>query len=304
MTAFLWEAIIFLCLMVGILFLFMNTFKGMQEDAAMKRAAKREMKRRKASMSGESGEGRVSRYVQMFRYNLSLIKMPVPMFYGFEAGAFILGFFAGKLILTRLSLAMLMALLFLLLPIVLVTVRASWYTQREAAMLENCMVIITGSYRANKDIIKAIGDNMNKPNMPKAFKNFYHEVSMVNPSVEQALMKLKLSFNNRYFDEWVDVLIKSQHDSTMMEILPVIIDEMDEAKKAQNESHAALKAVWREYAIWVITVFCVPLVLKINDKWYSALVDTVIGKCLVVALLVGLCNTLRCMIKINRPKDL
>lgn len=274
------------------------------QSAQAKKKEKQEMLKRRSELSGKNKLSRLQRFKENLLYNLDVIRMPRQVFLFMEIGIIVAGFFAGKFIMSDNALSLAMAILFAAIPIVFVAVRANWYKQYESAILENCMVMITGAYRSTKDIIKAVRDNVDKPNMPVAFKKFLSEVTYVDSNIERALRKVAASFNNRYFDEWIEVLIKAQYDSNMMDILPVIIDEMNEAKKAQNEASAAMKKVWREYALWVVTMLCVPLVLKINDAWYSALVDTNFGRLLVAAMLVGLGNTMRIMVKITRPIDI
>lgn len=304
MLAFFGETLVFLIILCVVALLTSSEIKKMRDEVAAERKAKAEFEQRRSNISGKSSLSHSDKLRQRIAYNLQLISMPTEVFIIFEAGAIIVGFLFGKMVLTRSSLALAMSVLFAILPFVFVSVRASWYSQHESAILESCMVMITGSYRSNKDIIKSIQENIDKPNMPVAFKNFLSEVTFVDSSVEHALRKVAASFNNRYFSEWCDVLIKSQRDSNMMEILPTIIDEMNEAKKAEVEAAAAMKAVWREYALWVVTVICVPLVLKLNDQWYDALVNTAVGKSLVIALIVGLINSLRVMVKISKPLDM
>lgn len=304
MIPFYGQAIIFLCFFIVAIILSIPSLKDAHKYAQEKKNEREEYRKRKAIIAGKEYIGRTAKFRQRLLYNLDIVRMPKQVFFVLEIGSAILGLFFGRLILSSLELVICMAAVTACLPIVFVAVRASWYRQHEAAILESCMVMITGSYRANRDIIKAIKDNIDKPNMPVAFRNFLSEVTFVDSSVERALRRVAASFNNRYFDEWIEVLIKAQHDSTMMDILPVIVDEMNEAKKAQNESAAAMKAVWREYVIWVITVVCVPLILKLNNEWYTALVYTLPGKAMVLGLLLGLVNTLRVMVKISRPLDL
>lgn len=292
--------LVFVLLLAAISVASLNVFNDFAREQNEKKEAENEFKRRKAAMTGKETLGPVARFKQKLLYNLDIIHMPRQIFLIMELGATIIGFFIGKIILTGTELAVFMSVLFAALPLTFIFVRSSWYKQHEMAMLENCMVTITSTYRANKDIIKSVSENINKTNMPVAFKNFLGEVAYVDSSVERALRKVGASFDNKYFDEWIEVLIKSQRDSNMMDILPVIIDEMDEAKKAQNESSAAMRSVWREYVIWVVTCVCVPLVLRLNADWYNALVNTPIGKALVIGLLVFLANTLRAMVKISR----
>lgn len=300
---FLAQVAFFVCILVIICIASANSFREMAEQAKEKKQREEELRRRKAEISGTTSLNRIQRLKENLLYNLRVIKMPNQIFLIMVIGAAIVGFFFGKLILTTFELSLCMALLFAFMPIIFVVVRANWYRQHEADMLENCMVMINGSYRACRDIIKAVKDNIDKPNIPVAFKTFLSDVAFVDSNVEKALRKVAAAFRNRYFDEWIEVLIKAQYDSNMMDMLPVIVDEMNEAKKAQNESAAAMKSVWREYAMWVITVICVPLVLKVNPEWYNALVNTPFGKVLVVLLLLGLANTMRIMAKISKPID-
>lgn len=304
MTTFLAQAIIFIIFLIFACIVSVPVVKQMSSESKQKKEEAAEFKRRQAAITGKSNLTRLQRFKQNLLYNIDVIKMPRQVFLILEVGAVVLGFIFGKIVFTSTGLALASVALFVTLPAVFVLVRASWYKQNEAGMLENCMVMITSSYRSTRDIVKAFKDNVNKNNVPVAFKNFVSDVTFVDSNVERALRKVGAAFNNRYFDEWIEVLIKAQHDSTMMDILPSIIDEMDEAKKAQSEASAAMKKVWREYITWVITCICVPLVLRVNEEWYNALVYTVPGKVLVIALIAGLINSLRVMLKINsRPID-
>lgn len=304
MAIFAAQAVIFVVVLLIAIVLSASSIKSISEENRERKLEAEAFRKRKAAMSGRDTMSKVEKFKHKTMYTLDIIHMPRTIFLIMEIGAFILGFFFGKIILTSSELALIMAIVVAMVPFTFVFVSANWYKQNEAAMLENCMVLITGSYRANKDIIKAVRDNIDKPNMPLAFKTFLSDVTFVDSSVEKALRKVGASVSNRHFDEWIEVLIKSQHDSNMMDILPIIIDEMNEAKKAQKEASAAMKAVWREYALWVVTMICVPLVLKINDDWYNSLVNTPIGKGLVIALFVGLANSLRVMVKISKPTDI
>ena len=294
---------VFICILVIIGIVFSSSLKEMAEESKQKKEEKAALARRKAEISGKNTLSKTQRLKEALYYNLKVIKMPKQIFGIMVIGAAIIGFFFGKMILTSGELALCMGLLFGCMPVVFVAVRANWYKQHELATLETCMVMINSSYRASRDIIKAVKDNIDKPNMPVAFQTFLSDVAFVDSNVERGLRKVGAAFRNRYFDEWIEVLIKAQHDSNMMDLLPVIVEEMDEAKKAQNESAAAMKAVWKEYALWVVTVICVPLALKLNDEWYNALVNTPLGKLLVVLLLLGVLNTMRVMAKISKPLD-
>lgn len=300
---FLAEVAVFVCILAVIALLSLNALKQIAEESRQKKEEQKNLRRRKAEISGQQKLSKSQRFKENLLYNLQVIKMPTQLFAIMEIGITIIGFFFGKLILTSAELALCMAIVFAFLPIVFVSVRANWYKQQEMASIETCMVMINSSYRASRDIVKAVRDNADNPSMPVAFKNFLSTVTLVDSNVERALRKVGAAFNNRYVDEWIEALIKAQYDSNMMDLLPSIVSEMDEAKKAQNESAAAMKAVWREYAMWVVTIICVPLVLKINPEWYNALVYTPVGKLLVVLLLLGLLNTMRVMVKISKPID-
>ena len=287
MTEFTLQALLFLCILGICCVLISEPIMNEARLSAEQRKKEREFHERRSMISGEPKVSKVERMKGQFIYSLELIHMPSSVFRLLEAGCLIIGFFFGKMILTRTGLAIFMSLLFALFPVIFVSVRASWYKQKEMAQLENCMVMITSTYRATKDIVGAIQENIDKPSMPVAFRSFLSDVSFVDSSVEKALRKIAVPFNNYYFTEWINALIKSQYDSTMIDILPSIIDEMDEAKKAQNESSRAMKAVWREYVIWIISAICVPLILKLNDQWYNALVNTPIGKGLLIGMMLG-----------------
>lgn len=301
MTYLACEVIIFIIFLAIAGILLYPKYKASLEIEREHKKAKAEFEARNAMISGEKKLTGIKKFKQKLLYNMDVVHMPHNVFYTACVASGVVGFFFGRIVLSTVGLSIVCAIGFLFIPAAFIAVQANWYKQKEAISLENCMVMVTSSYRSTNDIIKAIECNIDKPDMPVAFRTFLTDVTFVDASVERALHKMAASIDNPFFDEWVDVLIKSQNDRNMIELLPIIIDEMNEAKKAQIESQSAMKGVWKEYALWVGTVAAVPLILKLNQAWYNALVYTAMGKIMLFFLMVGLANTVRQMIKISRP---
>ena len=298
---FIAEVILFVLLISAALIASLNTINKLIAEEKERKAAEAELLAKRQKISGKTQYKGLKLLKQRISYSLDVIHMPKHIFQILMGGCVIVGFFFGRIVFTTFGLSLLTACMFTFLPILFVSVSANWYKQKESAILENSMVMVNSSYRATYDIIQAIRENANKPNVPTAFKTFLADVTFVDTSVERSLRKMAASIENPFFESWVDVLIKSQNDRNMIDLLPGIVDEMNEAKRAQVESQTVMKSVWREYALWVVTVICAPLALKLNATWYNALIYTTVGKVLIILLMVGLLNTVRTMIKISKP---
>ena len=224
-------------------------------------------------------------------------------FYFASAVAIFGGMGIGKFLFMDNFLAFVTGLAMIPMPYILFKVRARWYRRNQDEMLENSMNLITNSYLGCNDIITAVNDNLDKLDTPKPFAEFVTDVTLIDSNIKRALMKLELKIGNKYFSEWIDILILAQEKSGDYRfILPAVVQSMNDAKRLQIEADTVMMAVWRDYFTSIVLSFSIiPLLRWSNDAWFDILVGSFVGKLLIVLMLfmtvVSACITM----KINKP---
>lgn len=224
-------------------------------------------------------------------------------FYFASAVAIFGGIGIGKFLFMDNFLAFVTGLAMIPMPYILFKVRARWYRRNQDEMLENSMNLITNSYLGCNDIIAAVNDNLDKLDTPKPFAEFVTDVTLIDSNIKRALMKLELKIGNKYFSEWIDILILAQEKSGDYRfILPAVVQSMNDAKRLQIEADTVMMAVWRDYFTSIALSFSIiPLLRWSNDAWFDILVGSFVGKLLIVLMLfmtvVSACITM----KINKP---
>jgi len=117
------------------------------------------------------------------------------------------------------------------------------------------------------------------------------------------LRRLELKLNNKYFSEWIDILVLSQEKSGDMRfILPAVIDGMNDAKKLQIEADTVMMNVWKEYFMSIILAFSIIPILRFsNAEWFNILINTFVGKLLIVLMLILTIISAFLTLRINKP---
>lgn len=200
-------------------------------------------------------------------------------------------------------LAIMTGLAVLPVPYIIFKIKARWYKRNQDELLENTMSIITNSYLSCNDIIAAVNENLNKLDIYTPFAEFITEVTLIDSNVKRGLRKLELKINNKYFSEWIDILVLSQEQSADFRfILPAIVQSMNDAKKLQIEADTVMMAVWKEYFVSIALAFSIiPLLRWSNAAWFEILVGTFIGEMLILLMLVMTLVSAFIVTKINKP---
>ena len=220
------------------------------------------------------------------------------------------GFLAGLMLFNSAELAAVMSVCLTPVPFFYLTVKSATAAREEIEGLENTMSIITNAYAGCDDIIKAVETYVEEKNRyipvhlrtPTPFDEFVSEIRLINPNVEHGLYRLSAKIKNRYFAEWVKMLILCYHDRRLKFALFPIIKAMNDAKSMQIESDGMMVRVWRDYLLTAGLMFSViPMMRFSNAEWFSILTQTTIGKLLIVIMLLTALATAFYVMKITKP---
>jgi len=226
------------------------------------------------------------------------------------AAAFISGLMAGFLLFNNMSLAAIMAICLIPAPYFYLTVKSAKAAREEIEGLENTMSIITNAYAGCDDIIKAVETYVGEKNRyvpvalrkPTPFEEFVSEIKLINPNVEHGLYRLSAKINNRYFAEWVKMLILCNHDRRLKFALFPVIKSMNDAKTMQLENDNMMTKVWRDYLTTVgMMFFIIPMMRFSNAEWFRILTESTIGKSLIIVMLVTAVGTAFYVMKVTKP---
>ena len=214
-----------------------------------------------------------------------------------------IGFGLGRFLFYDTMLASVTALILLPMPYIILKVRARWYKRNQDELLENSMNLITNSYLGCNDLITAVNDNLNKLDIHKPFAEFVTDVTLIDSNMKRALRKLELKIDNKYFSEWIDILVLCQEKSGDYRfILPAVVGSMNDAKKLQIEADTVMMAVWRDYFTVIgLSFSIIPLLRWSNAAWFDILTTSFIGKILIVIMLVLTLVSAFITLKINKP---
>ena len=220
------------------------------------------------------------------------------------------GFLAGLMLFNSAELAAVVSVCLTPAPFFYLTVKSATAAREEIERLENTMSIITNAYAGCDDIIKAVETYVEEKNRyipahlrtPTPFDEFISEIRLINPNVEHGLYRLSAKIKNRYFAEWVKMLILCYHDRRLKFALFPIIKAMNDAKSMQIESDGMMVRVWRDYLLTAGLMFSViPMMRFSNAEWFSILTQTTIGKLLIVIMLLTALATAFYVMKITKP---
>lgn len=270
---------------------------------------KNSLKKRRLYLSGSRlkiSERIVLRFQTLFQQTGTTLKKFILMM----VAALMAGFLAGILLFDNTGLAAVMAVCLVPAPYFYLTIKSSKAAREEIEGLENTMSVITNAYAGCDDIIKAVETYVQEKNRyipsnlrrPTPFDEFVSEIRLINPNVEHGLYRLSAKVKNRYFAEWIKMLILCYHDRRLKFALFPIIQSMNDAKTMQIESDSMMVRVWRDYLMTVgMMLSIIPLMRFSNAEWFAILTDTTIGKLLIVVMLLTSLATSFYVVKVTKP---
>lgn len=272
---------------------------------------KNPLKKRRLYLSGarlKISERIDLRFQTLFRQTGTTLKKFILMM----AAAFTAGFLAGSLLFSNSGLAAVMAVCLVPAPYFYLTIKSARAAREEIEGLENIMSVITNAFAGCDDIIKAVETYVQEKNRyihvnlrrPTPFDEFVSEIRLINPNVEHGLYRLSAKVKNRYFAEWIKMLILCYHDRRLKFALFPIIQSMNDAKAMQIESDSMMVRVWRDYLMTVGMMFSIiPLMRFSNAEWFAILTETTIGKLLIVVMLLTALATSFYVMKVTKPAN-
>ena len=272
---------------------------------------KNPLKKRRLYLSGANlkiFERIVLRFQTLFRQTGTTLKRFILMM----AAAFTAGFLTGSLLFSNTGLAAVMAVCLVPAPYFYLTIKSARAAREEIEGLENIMSVITNAFAGCDDIIKAVETYVQEKNRyihvnlrrPTPFDEFVSEIRLINPNVEHGLYRLSAKVKNRYFAEWIKMLILCYHDRRLKFALFPIIQSMNDAKAMQIESDSMMVRVWRDYLMTVGMMFSIiPLMRFSNAEWFAILTETTIGKLLIVVMLLTALATSFYVMKVTKPAN-
>ena len=272
---------------------------------------KNPLKKRRLYLSGaklKKSERIAIRFQTLFRQTGTTLKKFILMM----AAAFTSGFLAGILLFSNTGLAAVMAVCLVPAPYFYLTIKSARAAREEIEGLENTMSVITNAYAGCNDIIKAVETYVQEKNRyipvnlrrPAPFDEFVSEIRLINPNVEHGLYRLSAKVKNRYFAEWIKMLILCYHDRRLKFALFPIIQSMNDAKTMQIESDSMMVRVWRDYLMTVGMMFSIiPLMRFSNAEWFAILTETTIGKLLIVVMLLTALATSFYVMRVTKPAN-
>lgn len=269
------------------------------------------LKQRRLYLSGAKlkiSERVIIRFTTLFRQTGYTLKKFILMI----AAAAVMGFIAGFLLFNDVGLATVVAICLIPAPYFYLTVKSAKAAREEIEGLENTMSIITNAYAGCDDIIKAVETYVEEKNRyipvglrkPTPFDEFVAEIKLINPNIEHGLYRLSAKIKNRYFAEWVKMLILCYRDRRLKFALFPVIKSMNDAKAMQIESDSMMTRVWRDYLMTVGMMFSIiPLMRFSNAEWFAILTETTIGKALILGILITALGTSFFVMKVTKPTN-
>ena len=243
------------------------------------------------------------RVAVLIKNTVSMSGFDINTFWLFVILSGFIGVMAGKFLFVENVLSAATGVIMLPVPYIILKIRARWYKRNQEELLENSMNLITNSYLSCNDIIKSINENLDKLDIPKPFEEFITDVTLIDSNIKRALLKLEIKINNRYFSEWINILVLAQEKSGDYRfILPAVVQSMNDAKRLQIEADTVMMAVWKEYFTSILLSFSIiPLLRWSNEVWFEILVGSVTGKLLILLMLLLTLISAFITLKINKP---
>lgn len=232
-------------------------------------------------------------------------QMPTGVYYLLTAICAVCGYLAGKVIFSSFPIALSVAALGLIAPLLYFSFRETKAKTARLERLASSMMILSSSYIATEDLIASVRDDLEVLEYPAPFRDFLTYVTLMDSSVEHALRRMEAQVANAYFSQWIDALILAQENRALKYAAAAVVDSMHDVLSVQAESDAAMYAVWRDYLMTLIMIFSAPLIFKFSLPYaYLTMTGSLVGQGLFVLLLAAVVFSVFCALKINRPLTL
>ena len=196
------------------------------------------------------------------------------------------------------------SLAFALIPFGYAKRTINYYENHIQEELETALSIVTTSYVRNDDIVTAVKENIEylKPPVKDIFAGFLAENMMISSNIKESITHLKERVNNTIFEEWCDTLIACQDDRTLKDTLMPIVGKLTDVRLANGEIKVMLSAARVEYYMMAgMLVANIPLLYVLNQDWYAALMNTMLGKAVLAICGMVILVTYMLMTRFTKP---
>ena len=283
---------LFLCLGFGLLLGLDELFRERKE---------KQLQRRRYKQKGGLGS-RTQRLLDRSRTLIRGSGFPLPVYFLMTLGCGVGGFLAGKIIYSSPLIAGATGVTMLFAPLLLFSFRETKAHSRDLGRLASSMMILSNSYVVTEDFLTTVRDNLDILEYPEPFRDFYAYSSLLDSDIRGALRRMERQVPNGYFSQWVDALVLAQDDRQLKYVTVSVVRCFYDALQVQQESEAAMFAVWRDYFLVLILIFSVPLVFRfLLAEAYATMTTSLLGQGMLLLLLGAVVFSVLRALKLNRP---
>lgn len=213
-----------------------------------------------------------------------------------------LGFAAGRVVYSSLPVSVFTAAAGALLPMLVLSLRRNRAVSDRLERLASSMMILSNSYLVTDDFIRSVEQNLDLLEYPAPFRDFLTYVTRMDSNIRTGLRRMEEQVDNPYFSQWVDALVLAQEDRSLKYVTVAVVESMHDVIRAQQDSDAAMYAVWRDYALTLTLIFSVPLIFRLmmHDA-YLLMTHSFGGQVLILLLLAAVVYSVLRAVRINRP---
>ena len=228
--------------------------------------------------------------------------LPLPVYALMTLGCGIGGFLAGKIVYSSPLIASASALMLLFAPLLLFSFRETKAHSRDLGRLASSMMILSNSYVVTEDFLATVRVNLDILEYPEPFRDFFAYATYMSSDLRGALRRMERQVPNGYFSQWVDALVLAQEDRQLKYVTVSVVRSFYDALQVQQESEAAMFAVWRDYFLVLILIFSVPLVFRfLLAEAYATMTTSLLGQGMLLLLLAAVAFSVIRALKLNRP---
>lgn len=298
MTARSIYTIVFVLLMAGFAFIFRL---GQPIRESLARSSEKQTKIRSFRKQGKAGVA-LQKLLDKQRSLISSSDVPKSVYYVLSIACVIGGFIAGKVVYRSMFISVSVAVISAFIPLLIFALRQNKTALARLERLCSSMMILSNSYLVTDDFLTSVRDNVDIIEYPDPFRDFLTYTTLMDSDNRSALRRMERQVNNPYFSQWIDALILAQDDRALKYVTVAVVDSMHDVIEAQQESDAAMFAVWRDYALTLVLIFSVPLIFKmLMNEAYITLTTSFAGQGLFALLLGTVVYSVLRAIRINRP---
>ncbi|QIB69777.1 hypothetical protein Ami103574_10800 [Aminipila butyrica] len=294
---------------IGIALLFNLKAVGRDRSSSIS-FKKTEARSKRIKINAEATLNRFEKAVLNIDSLLKKIRKKRSYLYSIMALFFIAGLGIGFICFSVPFLTMTTGLAFVPLTYLFLLFRTQEITREELAELQNTMSIITNSYLASNNILRAVEAYVEERRRYQdgsfqkvtPFEEFVSDCLYISRNVDRNLSLLAAKINNKYFDQWVKNLRLCMENKEMRFALQPVIDAMADEKIMQIESDTQMKKTWTYYLLVVGAMFAViPTFRMARKEWYLILTHTPMGQIIVFFMIVAALLSAIYVMKINKP---